>query len=458
MRTCVRQGVQVAKRQHEFCDPIHDFVRVDSDERKVIDSPPLQRLRHIHQLAMTFLVYPGATHRRFEHSLGTMELAGRVYDAVTGPSAKRDYVREVFPEVDDEQQRLYWRRVVRLAALCHDIGHLPFSHAAEHELLPDGWSHERLSMELILSHLSCLFDAMTPPVKADHVAKVAVGPKKAKDVPFSAWERILAEIIIGDAFGVDRMDYLLRDSLHVGVPYGNFGHHRLIDTLKILPLPTDDEISKEMSLGVELGGLQSAEALLMARYFMYSQVYFHRVRMIYDQHLIDFLTEWLEDGQFSVDTDSHLEMTDNEVTAAILDAARDETVQAHNSAERLASREHFRVLYSRSPQDVERDLEATVKDPEVAVQVRKATEEQYGPSKIRYARRHDKGGEVDFPVLMDDGSIASSKAVSEVLGQLPGITKEYVYVDKDILKDAKRWRDENLDQLLEMESEEREES
>ena len=141
----------MAKRQHEFCDPIHDFVRVDSDERKVIDSPPLQRLRHIHQLAMTFLVYPGATHRRFEHSLGTMELAGRVYDAVTGPSATRDYVREVFPGVDDEQQRLYWRRVVRLAALCHDIGHLPFSHAAEHELLPDGWSHERMSRQLILS-------------------------------------------------------------------------------------------------------------------------------------------------------------------------------------------------------------------------------------------------------------------------------------------------------------------
>ena len=442
----------MAKRQHEFCDPIHDFVRVDSDERKVIDSPPLQRLRHIHQLAMTFLVYPGATHRRFEHSLGTMELASRVYDVITNPSNVKDEVRDMFP---DRERLRYWRRVVRLAALCHDIGHLPFSHAAEHDLLPDDWSHERMSRQLILSdNLSGLFKEIG--VEAEDVAKVAVGPKKAKDVPLP-WVSILADIIVGDAFGVDRMDYLLRDSLHVGVPYGNFGHHRLIDTLRILPSSADTTSSKP-SLGVELGGLQSAEALLMARYFMYSQVYFHRVRMIYDQHLIDFLNEWLEDGKFSIDTNDHLEMTDNEVTAAILDAARDETVQAHNSAERLASREHFRVLYSRSPQDVERDLEATVKDPEVAVQVRKATEEQYGPSKIRYARRHDKGGEVDFPVLMDDGSIASSKAVSEVLGQLPGITKEYVYVDKDILKDAKKWLKENLDQLLEMESEEREES
>lgn len=441
----------MAKRQHEFCDPIHDFVRVDSDERKVIDSPPLQRLRHIHQLAMTFLVYPGATHRRFEHSLGTMELAGRVYDAVTGPSATRDYVREVFPGVDDEQQRLYWRRVVRLAALCHDIGHLPFSHAAEHELLPDGWSHERLSMELILSHLSCLFDAMTPPVKADHVAKVAVGPKKAKDVPFSAWESILAEIIVGDAFGVDRIDYLLRDSLHVGVPYGNFGHHRLIDTLRILPFSTDTKSNIVPSLGVELGGLQSAEALLMARYFMYSQVYYHRVRMIYDQHLIDFLVEWLGDDRFSIDTDRHLSMTDNEVTSEIFKAARDKARPGHYWAKRLASREHFRVLYSRLPQDVERD-------PEAAVKVRQATKEQYGSNRIRYSRRDDTGGEVDFPVLMDDGDITTSIAVSTVLRQLPVITKEFVYADKDIIIDAKRWLDENLDQLLEMESEEREKS
>lgn len=443
----------MAKRQHEFCDPIHDFVRVDSDERKVIDSPPLQRLRHIHQLAMTFLVYPGATHRRFEHSLGTMELAGRVYDVITNPSNVKDEVREMFPEDTDRKNLPYWRRVVRLAALCHDIGHLPFSHAAEHDLLPDGWSHEQMSRQLILSdNLSGLFKEIK--VDAEDVAKVAVGFGKEKDVPLP-WENILADIIVGDAFGVDRMDYLLRDSLHVGVPYGNFGHHRLIDTLRILPSsPPDEDSSREISLGVELGGLQSAEALLMARYFMFSQVYFHRVRMIYDQHLIDFLKDWLEDGQFSTDTSSHLLMTDNEVTAGILSAARNTRNLGHKWAKRLASREHFRVLYSRPPQNTERDPEATVRATGAAVRVKRAAEEQYGPSKIRYAQRNDKGGVVDFPVLMDNDSVASSKAVSEVLGQLPGINKEYVYVDKDILNEAKKWLKENLDQLLEMESEE----
>lgn len=73
------------KEYHEIRDPLHVFIRLDSDERKVLDSYPFQRLRYIHQLALSYLVYPGATHRRFEHSLGVMELAGRVFDVVTRP-------------------------------------------------------------------------------------------------------------------------------------------------------------------------------------------------------------------------------------------------------------------------------------------------------------------------------------------------------------------------------------
>src|SRR5436189_5461110 len=125
----------MAKHLHEIRDPIHNFIRVETPERKVLDSRPFQRLRHIHQLAMTYLVYPGATHRRFEHSLGVMELAGRVFDIVTDPSHIHSQARGVFPDLSGAQ-REYWRRALRMAALCHDLGHLPFSHAAEHELLP----------------------------------------------------------------------------------------------------------------------------------------------------------------------------------------------------------------------------------------------------------------------------------------------------------------------------------
>ena len=92
---------------------------------------------------------------------------------------------------------------------------------------------------------------------------------------FSDWEALLSEIIIGDAFGVDRMDYLLRDSHHTGVAYGKFDHYRLIDTIRILPPPPSGEEgdSNEPALGVEEGGIHSSEALMLARHFMYKQVY-----------------------------------------------------------------------------------------------------------------------------------------------------------------------------------------
>lgn len=137
------------KTFHEIRDPIHVFIKLDSHERRVLDSRPFQRLRSIHQLALTYLVYPGASHKRFEHSLGVMELAGRVFDVLTAESAS-DEIKKHLPQLTDIDGLRYWRKVLRMAALCHDIGHLPFSHAAEKELLPAGWDHEKMTRELIL--------------------------------------------------------------------------------------------------------------------------------------------------------------------------------------------------------------------------------------------------------------------------------------------------------------------
>jgi uncharacterized protein len=239
----------MSKNIHEIRDPIHIFVRLDSHEREVLNSRLFQRLRHVHQLALTYLVYPGATHKRFEHSLGVMELAGRVFDVITDNAT--DEIRSRLTPLNNLDERRYWRRVLRMAALCHDVGHLPFSHAAEKQLLPAGWDHEKLTREIISSsEMSEIWARITPPLRPDDIVKLAVGPKKAKDLQFSDWETILSEIIIGDAFGVDRMDYLLRDSHHVGVAYGKFDHYRLIDTLRILPIPLSDEggVSNEVAL------------------------------------------------------------------------------------------------------------------------------------------------------------------------------------------------------------------
>lgn len=198
------------KYTHEFRDPIHAFISLRTDERKVIDSRPFQRLRHIHQLALTYLVYPGTTHKRFEHSLGVMEFASRIFDVVTNPANIADEsVRTILP---DEESRQYWKSALRMAALCHDLGHLPFSHASEIDLLPEGYDHERLTKDIIYSpEMQAIWTAMTPPLRVDDIVKLAVGAKKADPLELNTWETILAEIIIGDAFGADRTDYLLRD-------------------------------------------------------------------------------------------------------------------------------------------------------------------------------------------------------------------------------------------------------
>lgn len=195
--------------------------------------------------------------------LGVMELAGRVYDIVTNHIHPR--VREELGEITDPIALAYWRRVIRLAALCHDLGHLPFSHAAEKELLPDGWNHEKLTAEICRSsQMNNIWEGLAAPVRVEDIIKLAVGPKKLPNVAFSSWEAILAEIITGDAFGVDRIDYLLRDSHHAGVAYGKFDHFRLIDTLRILPWPDEGDGGREgPTLGIQEGGLHSAEALLV---------------------------------------------------------------------------------------------------------------------------------------------------------------------------------------------------
>lgn len=429
----------MAKHTHEIRDPIHTFIRLDTTERQVVDSRAFQRLRNIHQLALTYLVYPGATHRRFEHSLGVMELASRVYDVVTEPVVLHGGVRDIVPPKGDPAHQ-YWRRVLRMAALCHDIGHLPFSHGAEKELLPEGWDHERITMELIrCPEMVDIWQSMTPPLRAEDVVKLAVGPKQMKDESFDDWQTILSEIIVGDAFGVDRMDYLLRDSFHAGVAYGTFDRYRLIDTLRILP--REDRGSSEPELGLEEGGLQSAEALMLARYFMYRQVYFHPVRRIYDLHLQDFLKEWLSGGFFSTDIEVHLRMTDVEVLSAMHEAARNPSSDGHSHAAHIVDRTHFKLVYERNPTDQSRNRDA-------AKAVHKGLCDDFGEQLVRYDEYFQKGGAPDFPVLGRDGRIVSSLKLSDVLNHIPLVAVNYVFGEQSRLREMLAWVNDNRDRII----------
>lgn len=441
------------KEYHEIRDPIHTFVRHNSDERKVLDSRPFQRLRHIHQLALTYLVYPGATHKRFEHSLGVMELASRVFDIVTNPGNIAESIRDRISDLRNAEGLGYWRRALRMAALCHDIGHLPFSHAAEAELLPNGWDHERLTQDLIQSdEMETIWKKMTPPLRSEDIVKLAIGPKHAAKLKFSDWELILSEIIVGDAFGADRMDYLLRDSHHTGVAYGRFDHFRLVDTLRILPAPAEGDGNATVpTLGLQVGGIHSAEALMLARYFMYSQVYVHPIRRIYDIHLMDFLKDWLPDNSFSVDLERHLSITDNEISEAIRKSAANREAASCVHARRIVERDHFKQVYARNPIDVNIN-------PEAGAAVYEQLCYSLGAENVRRDVYKPKGGPPEFPVQLQNGDIESSLSVSDVLQQLPVVSTDFVFVERSRYDEASQWLRTNRERVIEPVKEEEDEA
>jgi len=368
-----------------------------------------------------------------------MHLASRIFDVVTDlDNIFDESVRNIIPEGEAKR---YWRSVLRAAALCHDLGHLPFSHAAEKELLPKGFDHETLTKKIIACpEMREIWQAMTPPLRHEDIIKLAVGPEKAEPLELNTWESILAEIIIGDAFGADRMDYLLRDAYHAGVEYGKFDHNRLISSLRILP--SRHLQSDEPALGLEAGGLESSEGLMIARYFMYKQVYLHHIRRVYDIHLKGFLKSWLTNGFFSTNLRAHSRLTDVEVLAAIRKAYARTSSPHHLLAERIQSRDHFRRFYSAWPSD----QAGGVLEPGKIIA--KAAVKNFGKSKIRYDYYPPKVSAPDFPVRRYDGKIVSSLKVSPVLEKLPVIGIETVYCDKDILIDAEKWREETAPELL----------
>ena len=250
-----------------FRDPIHGFIRTDELETALIQSRPMQRLRFIRQLGWTFLIFPGAEHSRFSHVLGTMHLAGRVYDALAAKSDGRLPTDPGCPE----------RRLARVAALLHDIGHAPYSHSAE-DLFAEKIDHEEMTRRLINTpEIQDLFErygkGLDPLEVQGVLSKQATGPR-----------RLLSDIITSE-LDVDKMDYLRRDSLYCGVEYGSYDLERLIDTVT----PIEDPESGEWRLGVDAGGVHALEALVMARYYMFTQVYFNVTGKVMELHYAAWL-------------------------------------------------------------------------------------------------------------------------------------------------------------------------
>ena len=228
----------------EIKDPVHGYVYITEDEKEIIDSYPMQRLRRLRQLAGSEYVYPGANHTRFEHCVGVMYLAGKV---VENPNISRIVSDE---EVD----------VVRVAALLHDVGHGPFSHVFEQLLIRDlDKTHEDITSWIIeKSEISDKIVRMG--YKPEDVGKLAVGKLHKSGKAF-------LDQIISSAVDVDKQDFIVRDTYHTGAEYGFIDVFRLIHALDVLG----------EDLAVELGALSALEAFMIARIESFKSIYFHRV-------------------------------------------------------------------------------------------------------------------------------------------------------------------------------------
>jgi hypothetical protein len=220
----------------------------------------------------------------------------------------------------------------------------------------------------------------------------------------------------------------------------------LIDTLRIVPKPKEGgapeepegaEPKRETTLGVTEGGLHSAEALLLARYFMYTQLYFHPVRRIYDIHLKAFLADWLKGGTFSTSLDDHLNLTDNEVMSAILAAASNPGLPGHAAAKAIVDRDHYRLVYQRNPNDV-------AVNPEAALEIGRKLAGLFNDTNVYYDAYKERSHQMDFPVIAHDGRVLSSLALSDTLRNLPVVAVAFVFIAPRHRKHAEQWLKENL--------------
>jgi len=181
---------------------------------------------------------------------------------------------------------------------------------------------------------------------------------------------------------------------------------------------------------------------MIARHFMYKQVYLHPIRRVYDIHLMDFLVKWLQKGKFSTSLKIHLKMSDVEVLAAIRKAYENVKSKEHQLARRIQCREHFRRFYEASPSDTGGGKLIPGKA------IAEAAESHFGKALIRYDYIAPKSTAPIFPVLTYDGKIASSLQRSQILADLPEIGVDNVYCDKSIQADANAWREQNKNAVL----------
>jgi hypothetical protein len=318
---------------YELREPVHQTVPFSEVEKTVIDHPIFQRMRQVRQLGLSFLVYPGATHDRFSHMLGAMHVAGRVWDNISLTSGK------LLGSFYAKKDLAYFRSILRLAALLHDVGHAPFSHVSE-QLMPkfgeletprkwyEKWEpgrpaeHEDYSVMMIAA--------------LGRDKNVPIGLEMAQDIaslihhgvkPSSRWakayggkkgniHRFLSSLISGE-IDVDRMDYLLRDAHYTGVAYGVYDVDHLIRNLGVTLQ------GKDLILTIDSTAVRAFEDFLLARYHMFLQVYHHKTTNSFDYFLKQAFAQKEVTVHVPGTVAGYLDLRDSTFTEALFEAAQD---------------------------------------------------------------------------------------------------------------------------------------
>lgn len=358
---------------HRIRDPIHGFIAVRPAEAALVDTPAFQRLRRIRQLGLTTYVYPGAEHTRFAHSLGACHVAGLLADSLRAAGWAGDPA------------------LVRLAALAHDLGHPPLSHAGERGMRHEAWTLR------ILRHPSVAEVLAAHDVDAEAVAALVAGEG----------DPVGAALVAGQ-LDADRMDYLLRDSRMCGVRYGEYDLARLVETVTLADGPHGPAVA------LTRAGLHAAEGLLLARYSMFQQVYFHRTRRILDLLLDEVLPDWPEA------VEAYLEWDDGR----LLERLRGD--------DRPAARAvwHRRLPACVAEMEVSGDPVARAEAESIAGALADA-----GLGRVwldTTARLRAFRPEGDLPLVEGDGRLTSVIAASPVLRRMdPEVELRRVYVERE---------------------------
>lgn len=338
--------------QHLVRDPVHHTIPLSSEERSVIDHPLFQRLRRIKQTAFLNLVFHGSTHDRFGHSIGALHVAGIAFDFIS-----EEFVSTFGPRALQPNQRDFFRRLLRMAALLHDVGHGPFSHSLEGVTnagrpihpprsklidfgsIPNHWidpksiatkkpwldapsKHEEFSVAILSmmadddGRIGGLWAQDIAALLVDWVIPTPDFEALNKVGPSGKWSMKAAlKSLVSGELDADRMDYLLRDSHYTGVPYGQFDKEMLLGNILLRP---DPESPKELCVCLRRKSLHAFEDFLISRFHMFMQLYSHKTVVSFDVVLENALAE-LPEFHIEPDLEEYVTWSDDWLLRKILE-------------------------------------------------------------------------------------------------------------------------------------------